>query len=215
MGLSRKEEDKVRQALTDALTDLCKKNLKYSNQLCIEGLLGITLDETDVFLVKIDEAIETQNLRTLRKSEVKSHNEPISKRGRLKKGRTRGRGRGRSSITTRKREQLPEEPDPVSFGQVTRAYIIALFQIPHFAIFLKLYKTVGSIYNWFGYNEHRYIKNRFLCIKIIDSNIEKFSYDREFAPTGNIKFVLHLFTRCKQGTLYCQYSVYSKVKIPF
>ena len=119
MGLSRKEEDKVRQALTGALTDLCKKSLKYSNKLCIEGLLGITLDETDVFLVKIDETIETQTLRTSRKSEVKSH-EPSTRRGRLKKGRACGRGRGRPSTTTRKREHPPDEPVPVSLAQVTR-----------------------------------------------------------------------------------------------
>ena len=151
MGLSRKEEDKVRQTLTDALTDLCKKSLKYRNQLCIEGLLGITLDETDVFLVKIDETIETQNLRTLRKSEVKSHNEPIAKRGRLKKGRTRGRGRGRSSVTTKKRGQSPEDLDPVSSAQVIRTYCI--ISNPSFCIISETFQveTVGSIYNWFGY----------------------------------------------------------------
>ncbi len=57
MVISRDDQERVRQLLTDAITVLCKNGLNYESQFCIEGLLGITLDEREVFLVKIDETI--------------------------------------------------------------------------------------------------------------------------------------------------------------
>ncbi len=57
MVISRDDQERVRQLLTDAITVLCKNGLSYESQFCIEGLLGITLDEREVFLVKIDETI--------------------------------------------------------------------------------------------------------------------------------------------------------------
>ena len=35
---------------------------------------------------------------------------------------------------------------------------------------------VGPAYNEFCYNEHTALTSRFLCIKIIDCNVKKFSY---------------------------------------
>ena len=36
---------------------LCKDSLQYHNQLSIEGLLGITMDRQDIFLVNINETV--------------------------------------------------------------------------------------------------------------------------------------------------------------
>ena len=108
MGLSRREEEKVKQALTETLTNLCKTSLTYGSQLCIEGLLGITLDETDVVLVKIDETLRTEkrnSSRNFKNYMQTTESEPSAKRGRPKKGRTRGRGR---QATSRKRAHSPE-----------------------------------------------------------------------------------------------------------
>ena len=122
MGLSRREEEKVKQALTDALTNLCKTSLTYGSRLCIEGLLGITLDDTDVVLVKIDETVRAESQKSLRNSNVKnylqtSESEPNAKRGRARKSRTRGRGRGRQA-TSRKRVHSPEEKAQVRTPQI-------------------------------------------------------------------------------------------------
>lgn len=55
--LNKNDQDRVTQLLTDAITVLCKNGLNYDAQFSIEGLLGITLDEREVFLVKIDETV--------------------------------------------------------------------------------------------------------------------------------------------------------------
>ena len=57
MMLNKNDQERVTQLLTDAITVLCKNGLNYDSQFCIEGLLGITLDEREVFLVKIDETV--------------------------------------------------------------------------------------------------------------------------------------------------------------
>ena len=52
------EQEKVRALLREAVTVLCRNGLTYSAELTVEGLLGITLDNQDVFLVNINETIK-------------------------------------------------------------------------------------------------------------------------------------------------------------
>ena len=52
------ERDRVRTGLVEAITKLCKNGLHYSTELCVEGLLGITLDNKEVLLVNIKEIIK-------------------------------------------------------------------------------------------------------------------------------------------------------------
>lgn len=49
------DQERVRLLLAETVTLLCKNGLQFNKQMKIEGLLGITLDESDVFLVHIDE----------------------------------------------------------------------------------------------------------------------------------------------------------------
>ena len=53
------EQAKVRALLAEAITVLCKNGLSYRNEFCVEGLLGITLDNEDVFLISINETIKS------------------------------------------------------------------------------------------------------------------------------------------------------------
>lgn len=53
----KSEQDRVKALLTEAITVLCKNGLGYKYTCCIQGLLGITLDEEDVFLVDLKETI--------------------------------------------------------------------------------------------------------------------------------------------------------------
>ena len=55
--VGRTEQLRVKALLTEAITVLCKNGLRYRNQFSVEGLLGITLDNDDVFLVNINETI--------------------------------------------------------------------------------------------------------------------------------------------------------------
>lgn len=49
------DQEKVRDLLMDTVGLLCKNGLVFKKKLKIEGLLGITVDNTDVFIVHIDE----------------------------------------------------------------------------------------------------------------------------------------------------------------
>lgn len=54
------EENKLRvkKLLTEAVTLLCKNSITYGAELSIEGLLGITVDASDVYLVNINEKVK-------------------------------------------------------------------------------------------------------------------------------------------------------------
>ena len=43
--------------LSEAITMLCRNGLEFSQDITVEGLLGITLDSKDVFLVNINERV--------------------------------------------------------------------------------------------------------------------------------------------------------------
>ena len=56
--MQREDQLRVKQLLTDAITILCKNGLTYKAEFSIEGLLGITLDQNEIFLVNIKENIK-------------------------------------------------------------------------------------------------------------------------------------------------------------
>lgn len=51
------EQQRIKALITEAISVLCKEYLGYRTKFSIEGLLGITLDEDDIFLVSIRELI--------------------------------------------------------------------------------------------------------------------------------------------------------------
>ena len=51
------DQDRIRALLAEAIRVLCKNGLNYKREFSIEGLLGITLDREDVFLVNINETV--------------------------------------------------------------------------------------------------------------------------------------------------------------
>ena len=51
----RPDQERVRNLLTDTVTLLCKNGLQYHTELRVQGVLGITLDNNDVFIVHINE----------------------------------------------------------------------------------------------------------------------------------------------------------------
>ncbi len=50
----------VRTMLSDTILALCKNTLPYNTQFTVEGLIGITLDTKDIFLININETIEKE-----------------------------------------------------------------------------------------------------------------------------------------------------------
>jgi len=55
----RADQERVRELLTDTVTLLCKNGLHFGARLRIEGVLGITIDDSDVFIVHINESLST------------------------------------------------------------------------------------------------------------------------------------------------------------
>lgn len=53
------EQERVKNLLTDTVALLCRNGLQFQRGLKIQGLLGITIDESEVFLVSLDEKIES------------------------------------------------------------------------------------------------------------------------------------------------------------
>ena len=51
------DQERVRNLLTDTVTLLCKNGLQYQTELRVQGVLGITLDNNDVFIVHINEKL--------------------------------------------------------------------------------------------------------------------------------------------------------------
>ena len=49
------DQERVRNLLTDTVTLLCKNGLQYQTEMRVQGVLGITLDNNDVFIVHINE----------------------------------------------------------------------------------------------------------------------------------------------------------------
>ena len=53
----KQDQQRVKALLKETITLLCKNGLHYKSEFCIEALIGITLDQDDVFLVSIKETI--------------------------------------------------------------------------------------------------------------------------------------------------------------
>lgn len=75
------DQQRVKALLAETITLLCKNGLHFQSKFCIEGLIGITLDEGDVFLVSINETFHTLIDGTGSNEQVSSHpvvEEPLS-----------------------------------------------------------------------------------------------------------------------------------------
>ena len=56
--MGKAEQQRVRALLTEAITVLCKNGLNYKSKFSIEGLLGITIDDDEIFLVNLSQTIK-------------------------------------------------------------------------------------------------------------------------------------------------------------
>ncbi len=59
----KKDENLIKNMLSDTILALCRNTLPYEGEVCVEGLLGITLDNKEIFLVNINETIHRDGAR--------------------------------------------------------------------------------------------------------------------------------------------------------
>ncbi len=52
------EQEKVKALLVEAMTVLCKNGITYRSEFSIEGLLGITVDNEEVFLINVNQIVK-------------------------------------------------------------------------------------------------------------------------------------------------------------
>ena len=58
--LSTLEQKRIRDLITETVTMLCQNSLTFRSKFTVEGLLGITIDDKDVFLINIHEVISSR-----------------------------------------------------------------------------------------------------------------------------------------------------------
>jgi len=54
------DQERIKTLLADTVTLLCRNGLHFQQQLCVQGVLGITVDDSDVFIVHINESFTEQ-----------------------------------------------------------------------------------------------------------------------------------------------------------
>ena len=52
------DQERVKSLLVDTVTLLCKNSLQFERELCVEGLLGVKVDTSDVFFIHISETFK-------------------------------------------------------------------------------------------------------------------------------------------------------------
>lgn len=55
------DQQRVRALLTETVALLCRNGLNFKSELCIEGLIGVTLDREEIFLVNIKETVKVNS----------------------------------------------------------------------------------------------------------------------------------------------------------
>lgn len=58
--LTALEQKRIRDIITETVTLLCQNSLNFRSKFTVEGLLGITIDDKDVFLINIHEVISSR-----------------------------------------------------------------------------------------------------------------------------------------------------------
>jgi len=54
------DQERIKTLLADTVTLLCRNGLHFQHQLRVQGVLGITIDDSDVFIVHINESFTEQ-----------------------------------------------------------------------------------------------------------------------------------------------------------
>ena len=76
------QQERVKQLIADTVSLLCKNGLHFTMEFSIEGLLGITLDRNEVFLVNIYKMVKQEGLQDSEQSDEAPSKSPSLKRKR-------------------------------------------------------------------------------------------------------------------------------------
>lgn len=88
--IPREDQERLRTLMVETITLLCKSGLQYKSEFSIDGLIGITVDSEDVFLVSLKETIKSALSGTDESTSVDSGYTKSSHRKRKISSRDRG-----------------------------------------------------------------------------------------------------------------------------
>ena len=54
------DQELIKTVINDTISFLCRNGLTFKSRLCIEASIGVTLDDADVYLISINELIESE-----------------------------------------------------------------------------------------------------------------------------------------------------------
>ena len=55
--VDKADQERMRALMREAVTMLCKTGLNFESKFCVEGLLGITVDDKDIMLINLNEVV--------------------------------------------------------------------------------------------------------------------------------------------------------------
>lgn len=61
MGL-KKAESQVKIMLADTILALCRNTLSFQADICVEGIIGVTIDQEEIFLVNINQSYKNPDI---------------------------------------------------------------------------------------------------------------------------------------------------------
>jgi len=79
--VSEMEQKRLRDLIVDTVTVLCQSSLQFTSKFSVEGLLGITVDDKDVFLINIHEVVASRKGKRQNAAKVKSANKVRNQEG--------------------------------------------------------------------------------------------------------------------------------------
>lgn len=97
--MKKSAENSVKELLTDTILALCRNTLAYqSKKVCVEGLIGVTIDDDEIILVSINDQIkgELEDKKRDNGSDDSSESESDTGGGSAKKKKRRRRKRSGS-----------------------------------------------------------------------------------------------------------------------
>ncbi|KAK2164442.1 hypothetical protein LSH36_63g04057 [Paralvinella palmiformis] len=95
MVLQQPERDRIRSMIKDTITLLCRNSLSFKSKFSIEAVIGVTLDDDEVFLVSMNEIIESDRTKDDSSQDCSSEDEPVADSHKRCRKRTRVKREGR------------------------------------------------------------------------------------------------------------------------
>ena len=105
------EHERLVRMLKESISLMCKSSLNYNLELSVEGLLGITLDKKDIFLVNINECFKSDNV-TAEPEESEEERHTSRKRSQSETIEIKGEDEGPSSCHKRRRRRRSRNGSP-------------------------------------------------------------------------------------------------------